>query len=424
MRRLQIESPEAHSRRSSAENKGFCHAGCSTRPPDRDSCVSSTINTHPWWGRLQPANPSEARTFGCIYRYLTGGDIGTCLRYFLTQQRDSRMKRFVAIFGAALLLAAAEVPVAPLGLYTAGERRHWAFQPRKDPRRPPSPTAADKAWVKTPVDAFILGRPQEGRPETRARQPTAPPSSAASPSTSPACRPRPRRSTRSSRDKSPDAWEKVVDRLLASPHYGEQWGRHWLDVVRFAESDGYEYDMHRPDAWRYRDYVVQSFNDDKPYNEFVKEQLAGDEMDSKNTDLPRRQRLQPPRSAAQERRQPGRRQFAQRSAHRDDQHRGRGVPRRHGGLRALPRSQVRSLPPVGLLPPAGPLRADPAQRPGARQQGGAGCLEGQGRARAAGEAPPAGAVAARARWREGQARNANSTRWTTRCRRRSPPSTP
>ena len=58
------------------------------------------------------------------------------------------------------------------------------------------------------------------------------------------------------RDQSPNAWEKVVDRLLASPHYGEQWGRHWLDVVRFAESDGYEYDTHRPDAWRYRDYVV------------------------------------------------------------------------------------------------------------------------------------------------------------------------
>ncbi len=84
-------------------------------------------------------------------------------------------------------------------------------------------------------------------------------------------------------DKSPTAWAKVIDRLLASPRYGEQWGRHWLDVVRFAESDGYEYDMHRPDAWRYRDYVIQSFNDDKPYDAFVREQLAGDEMDAKNT---------------------------------------------------------------------------------------------------------------------------------------------
>jgi len=84
------------------------------------------------------------------------------------------------------------------------------------------------------------------------------------------------------RDRSPKAWANVVDRLLASQHYGEHWGRHWLDVVRFAESDGYEYDTHRPDAYRYRDYVVRSFNNDKPYNEFVKEQLAGDEMVESN----------------------------------------------------------------------------------------------------------------------------------------------
>ncbi|MDE3198293.1 MAG: DUF1553 domain-containing protein, partial [Acidobacteriota bacterium] len=84
------------------------------------------------------------------------------------------------------------------------------------------------------------------------------------------------------KDTSPKAWEHLVDRLLASPRYGEQWGRHWLDVVRFAESDGYEYDTHRPDAYRFRDYVVQSFNSDKPYDQFVKEQLAGDEMDSSN----------------------------------------------------------------------------------------------------------------------------------------------
>ncbi len=97
-----------------------------------------------------------------------------------------------------------------------------------------------------------------------------------------ACHPRLKKSTPSCSDQSPRAWEHLVDRLLASPRYGEQWGRHWLDVVRFAESDGYEYDTHRPDAYRYRDYVVQSFNADKPYDQFVKEQLAGDEMDPSN----------------------------------------------------------------------------------------------------------------------------------------------
>ena len=79
-------------------------------------------------------------------------------------------------------------------------------------------------------------------------------------------------------DRSPNAWEKVVDRLLASEHYGEHWGHHWLDVVRFAETEGFEYDNFRPDAWRYRDYVIRAFNHDKPYNRFIQEQLAGDEI--------------------------------------------------------------------------------------------------------------------------------------------------
>jgi hypothetical protein len=80
------------------------------------------------------------------------------------------------------------------------------------------------------------------------------------------------------KDDAPDAYEKLVDRLLASPHFGERWATHWLDVVRFAESNGYEIDADRPHAWRYRDYVVKGFNDDKPYDQFVREQIAGDEL--------------------------------------------------------------------------------------------------------------------------------------------------
>jgi hypothetical protein len=78
-------------------------------------------------------------------------------------------------------------------------------------------------------------------------------------------------------DEAPDAYERLVDRLLASPHHGEHWARHWLDLVRYAESDGYKQDAYRPEAWRYRDYVVRSFNADKPYSRFMLEQLAGDE---------------------------------------------------------------------------------------------------------------------------------------------------
>ena len=79
-------------------------------------------------------------------------------------------------------------------------------------------------------------------------------------------------------DKSADAYEKVVDRLLASPHYGERWARHWLDLARYAESEGFKSDETRPNAWRYRDYVIQAFNENKPYDRFVKEQIAGDEL--------------------------------------------------------------------------------------------------------------------------------------------------
>ena len=80
-------------------------------------------------------------------------------------------------------------------------------------------------------------------------------------------------------DKSADAWEKLIDKLLASPPYGERWGRHWLDVARYADSNGYEHDFDRPNAWRYRDYVIQSFNRDTPCNVFLREQIAGDELD-------------------------------------------------------------------------------------------------------------------------------------------------
>ena len=89
-------------------------------------------------------------------------------------------------------------------------------------------------------------------------------------------------------DRSPDAWPKLVDKLLDSPQYGERWARHWLDLVRYADSEGFEFDRDRPEAWRYRDYVVKAFNTDKPYDRFIKEQLAGDEYVTKDTDEEKR----------------------------------------------------------------------------------------------------------------------------------------
>src|SRR6185295_10284426 len=79
-------------------------------------------------------------------------------------------------------------------------------------------------------------------------------------------------------DNSPDAYERLVDRLLGSPRYGEHWARSWLDVIRYSDSNGFDWDEFRPRAWRFRDYVIRSFNADKPFNQFIREQLAGDEL--------------------------------------------------------------------------------------------------------------------------------------------------
>jgi hypothetical protein len=86
------------------------------------------------------------------------------------------------------------------------------------------------------------------------------------------------------KDTTPGNWERLIDKLLAFLHYGERWGRHWLDVARYGDSGGYQNDVDRPNFWRYRDYVIKSFNEDKPYNTFIKEQIAGDEIPNRSDD--------------------------------------------------------------------------------------------------------------------------------------------
>jgi hypothetical protein len=152
---------------------------------------------------------------------------------------------------------------------TAEERGFWAFQP---PRRkaPPNPRLH-------PVDAFLEAARQ-------ARSLKASPSADRRTLIRRAyldllgLPPAPEEVEDFVADPSPDAWPRLIDRLLASPHYGERWTRHWLDLVRYADSGGFEFDVDRPEAYRYRDYVVRSFNDDKPYDRFIREQLAGDEF--------------------------------------------------------------------------------------------------------------------------------------------------
>jgi hypothetical protein len=153
---------------------------------------------------------------------------------------------------------------------------HWSLQPVA---RPPIPAVSDTAWLREPIDAFILARLEQ---EKIAHSPPAeratllrrlcldlvglPPTLG--------------EAEAFAADSSPDAIERLVDRLLASPHFGERFGRHWLDLARYADSDGYEKDRPRPFAWKYRDWVIAAINADLPYDQFTLDQLAGDLLPS------------------------------------------------------------------------------------------------------------------------------------------------
>jgi hypothetical protein len=154
-------------------------------------------------------------------------------------------------------------------------RGFWSFRPIVRPSLPPVRQAD---WVRTPLDAFVLAQLEAAGLEP------APPASRTAllrrlTYDLTGLPPTPAEAAAFLADASPDAYEKVVDRLLAAPQYGERWARHWLDLVRYAETNGYEFDAPKPHVWRYRDYVIGSFNADKPYDQFVREQLAGDELE-------------------------------------------------------------------------------------------------------------------------------------------------
>ncbi len=162
----------------------------------------------------------------------------------------------------------------PTGTTVNARKQHWAFQPVK---RPPLPEVKNQAWGRNPIDVFLLARLETAMltPNKMADRATLirrlkfdvlglPPT--------------PEEVEAFVKDPDPKAYEKLVDRYLAAPQFGERWARHWLDAVRFAESDGFETNQPRLNAWPYRDYVIRSLNDDKPYDRFIMEQLAGDQL--------------------------------------------------------------------------------------------------------------------------------------------------
>ena len=191
----------------------------------------------------------------------------------LTASELERLERWVA--EGARTARAEPVSLPPGPLITDEDRARWCYQPITCP---PVPQLENASRVRTPIDAFILAKLREQHLDFA---PEAPKRILLRRVTLDltGLLPTPEELDAFLADQSSDAYEKVVDRLLASPAYGERWARHWLDVAGYADSNGYtEADSLRPYAWRYRDYVIRSFNEDKPWNEFVVEQLAGDEL--------------------------------------------------------------------------------------------------------------------------------------------------
>ncbi len=169
----------------------------------------------------------------------------------------------------------------------AADRALWSLQPLRRPEVPgitEAQSLAGSEWLSNPIDRFILKKLLDRglMPAPEADQTTLIRRVTFDLTGLP---PTPEEVDAFLADDQPDAYERLVDRLLASPRYGQRWARHWLDLVRYAESDGYRQDAYRPHAWRYRDYVVRSFNTDKPYDRFLTEQLAGDELDPEDPEL-------------------------------------------------------------------------------------------------------------------------------------------
>lgn len=207
---------------------------------------------------LRPGNPSQSR----VAQVVAEGKMPPNAR--LPDSEVAILKKWIA--------SGAAYPAEPLAPHRPVIKPLWSFQPITHPAVPR--TAFDKQ-AKTPIDRFVF--------EKLARNGLRP--------SPPAARlallrrvtvdltglpPTPAEVKAFLADTSPNSYEKVVDRLLASPAYGERWGRHWLDIVRFGESHGYEQNHVRPNAWPYRDYVIRAFNEDLPYGRFITEQLAGD----------------------------------------------------------------------------------------------------------------------------------------------------
>jgi mono/diheme cytochrome c family protein len=194
----------------------------------------------------------------------------------LADEELAAIAKWINGLSPSLASAATEaIPVREPGYSISDkDRKFWSFV---KPSPPKLPAVKNRAWVRNEIDAFVLsGLEQKGLKPSPPAEPRAllrrvyldliglPPS--------------PEEMAEFLKNPSEAAYLREIDKLLSSPNYGERWGRHWLDLARYADSGGYEFDIDRPHAWRYRDYVIRSFNEDKPYDQFIREQLANDQL--------------------------------------------------------------------------------------------------------------------------------------------------
>jgi hypothetical protein len=232
-------------------------------------------------GGLRLENLNSILTGGKHGAAITPGDTrGSLLLQYVRGERSPRMPMGGTLDADTISILAKAIGEMKPGAQAGNSNPYLDWLLHK-PAEPALPAIQDSNWVKNPIDRFVLAKLQ-----AKGLEPAPPASKRA------LLRrvyfdviglpPTPAEIEAFESSNAPDAYEKIVDKLLADPRYGERWARHWLDLARFAESDGFAIDGERPTAWRYRDYVIRSFNQDKSYATFVKEQIAGDEMQGGN----------------------------------------------------------------------------------------------------------------------------------------------
>ncbi len=230
---------------------------------------------------IKPGDGAES----LLYRYVAGKEKPRMpMGEELAEYQIELLKQWIdkgAVWPSDLKVATTAASHAAAKPITDEQRSYWAF---RSPVRPPIPAVKNRTWARTPIDAFILAKLEAKglQPSPRADKRTLIRRVTFDLTGLP---PTPEEIAAFVADASPDAYQKLVKRLLASPRYGERWAQHWLDVARFGETNGFELDAEREQSWRYRDYVVKSLNDDKPYDRFLVEQIAGDEIAPDDFDL-------------------------------------------------------------------------------------------------------------------------------------------